>query len=137
MEDTLLVRDQTILDMQAWRGVFQERADAGDGEAIVIKEPRDVTAVLTPVDAKELVGSTNRLGPDAFEIVWMPSPRATSLTRNTKRRRGSIARRRRAGARSFGPELARLGCSGARGGGLSTARPLSCATRWTESSASR
>jgi hypothetical protein len=74
MEDTLLVRDQTILDMQAWRGVFQERADAGDGEAIVIKEPRDVTAVLTPVDAKELVGSTNRLGPDAFEIVWMPSP---------------------------------------------------------------
>ena len=43
MEDTLLVRDQTILDMQAWRGVFQERADAGDGEAIVIKEPRDLS----------------------------------------------------------------------------------------------
>ena len=29
---------------------------------------------MTPVDAKELVGSTSRLGPDAFEIVWMPSP---------------------------------------------------------------
>ena len=74
MDDTLLEHEQSILDMQAWRGVFQERADAGDGEVIVIKEPRDVTAVLTPVDAKQLVGSTGRLAPDAFEIVWMPSP---------------------------------------------------------------
>ena len=41
MDNTLLEREQSILDMQAWRGVFQERADAGDGEAIVIKEPRE------------------------------------------------------------------------------------------------
>ena len=74
MDNTLLEREQSILEMQAWRGVFKEGADAGDGEAIVIKEPRDITAVLTPVDAKQLVGSTSRLGPDAFEIVWMPSP---------------------------------------------------------------
>jgi hypothetical protein len=74
MVDTLPEREQTILDTQAWRSEFQARADAGDGEAIVIKEPRDVTAVLTPLDAKELVGSTTRLGPDAFEIVWLPSP---------------------------------------------------------------
>ncbi len=63
MDNALLEREQSILDMQAWRGVFQARADAGDGEAIVIKEPRDVTAVLTPVDAKELVGSTESPGP--------------------------------------------------------------------------
>ena len=42
MDNTLLEREQSILDMKAWRGVFQERADAGDGEAIVIKEPRDL-----------------------------------------------------------------------------------------------
>ena len=74
MDDTLLLREQSVVETQAWRGVFKERADAGDGETIVIKEPRDVTAVLTPVDAKELIGSTGRLAPDAFEIVWMPSP---------------------------------------------------------------
>jgi hypothetical protein len=75
MDDILLEREQSIVDTKAWRGVFQERANAGgDGETIVIKEPRDVTAVLTPVDSKELVGRTSRLGPDAFEIVWMPSP---------------------------------------------------------------
>ena len=102
MDNTLLEREQSILDMQAWRGVFKEGVEAGDGEAIVIMEPRDITAVLTPVDAKGLIGSTSRLGPDAF-----------------------------------GPELARLGCSGARGGRLSTARRPSCTTRWTESSVSR
>jgi hypothetical protein len=74
MDNTLLEREQSILDMQAWRGVFKEGVEAGDGEAIVIMEPRDITAVLTPVDAKGLIGSTSRLGPDAFEIVWMPSP---------------------------------------------------------------
>ena len=74
MDNTLLEREQSILDTQAWRGVFQEKADAGDSETIVIREPRDVTAVLTPIDAKQLVGSTSRLGPDALEIVWLPSP---------------------------------------------------------------
>ena len=74
MDDTLLLREQSVVETQAWRGVFKERADGGDGETIVIREPRDVTAVLTPVDAKELVGSTGRLAPDTFEIVWMPSP---------------------------------------------------------------
>ncbi len=74
MADTLLEREQSILDTLAWRGVFQEQADAGDNEAIVIKEPRDVTAILTPIDAKELFRNTALLGPHAFEIVWMPSP---------------------------------------------------------------
>ena len=74
MTDALLEREQPILDTQAWRGVFQQRAEAGDSDTIVIDEPRDVTAVLTPVDAKDLFEGATRLGPDAFEIVWTPSP---------------------------------------------------------------
>ena len=137
MVDTLLEREQSILDMRAWRGVFQARAAVGDNEAIVIREPRDVTAVLTPIDAKEVVGTAALLGPDAFEIVWMPSPAGELPTRNAKPSHGSIARRRRAGARSFELEHVRLGCFGARGGRWSIARRRSCATRWTESSVSR
>ena len=43
MDNTLLEREQSILDMQAWRGVFKEGVEAGDGEAIVIMEPRDLS----------------------------------------------------------------------------------------------
>ena len=73
MADTLLEHEQSTLDTRAWRVVFEERADAGDHETIVIKEPRDVTAILTPIDEKELVGSLTPRDRDAFEIVWSPS----------------------------------------------------------------
>jgi hypothetical protein len=132
MADALLEREQSILDTRAWRGVFQAQADAGDSEAIVIKEPRDVTAVLTPIDAKELVASTTRLGPDAFEIVWTPSPvgdlpnaeyEAESwFNRATTPRRRSIVRAGTRTARVFWSEGRAL---------------IYCKTRWTESCVSR
>ncbi len=106
MVDTLLEHEQSTLDTHAWRVVFQERPDADDHETIVIKEPRDVTAVLTPIDAKELVGSVTPLDRDAFEIVWTPSAVGNPDTERQAEswfNRGTTPRRRsivRAGTRT-------------------------------------
>ena len=64
-------QEHVSLEAQAWRVDFQERPSMGDLGSVVIKEPRNVNAVLTPVDVKEALASGRTESDGSLTIVWM------------------------------------------------------------------
>jgi hypothetical protein len=65
-------QEHVSLKAQAWRVDFQERPSMADLRSVVIKEPRNVNAVLTPVDVEEALASGRTESGGSLIIVWMP-----------------------------------------------------------------
>jgi hypothetical protein len=74
MVEPVTTRSETTIQPQAWRIEFAEDPKAlPDGvEAIKIAEPRDVTAVLTPVALSAALNQTASHTDGAVTVVWMP-----------------------------------------------------------------
>jgi len=64
-------QEHVSLKAQAWRVDFQERPSMADLGSVVIKEPRNVNAVLTPVDVEEALASGRTESGGSLIIVWM------------------------------------------------------------------
>ena len=65
-------QEHVSLEAQAWRVDFQERPSMADLRSVVIKEPRNAHAVLTPVDVEEALASGRTDSGGSLTIVWMP-----------------------------------------------------------------
>jgi len=63
-------QEHVSLKAQAWRVDFQERPS--NLTSVVIKEPRNVNAVLTPIDMEEALASGRLESGGSLTIVWMP-----------------------------------------------------------------
>jgi hypothetical protein len=57
---------------QAWRVDFQEHTSSANSGSIAVKEPRNLTAVFTPVDPEEGLATASSQYPGSLTIVWMP-----------------------------------------------------------------
>ena len=64
-------QEHVSLEAQAWRVDFQERPSMADLRSVVIKEPRNAHAVLTPVDVEEALASGRTDSGGSLTIVWM------------------------------------------------------------------
>jgi hypothetical protein len=65
-------QEHVSLEAQAWRVNFQERPSMADLRSVVITEPRNVHAVLSPVDVEEALASGRTDSGGSLIIVWMP-----------------------------------------------------------------
>jgi hypothetical protein len=74
MLDLLPQQDHLAIGTRAWRVVFEEPSNgAGAGaERITIKEPQDVCATLTEVDAEMVLASKEPASRGTLEIIWAP-----------------------------------------------------------------
>jgi hypothetical protein len=72
MLDMSTLKEKATRKAQAWRVDFRETAGAADAEAIVIKEPRNLTAVLNPVDAEEMLADASADALGSLTILWVP-----------------------------------------------------------------
>ena len=64
-------QEQVSLQAKAWRVDFQQTPSTADLRSVVIKEPRNVNAVLTPVDVDEALASGRMASSGSLMIVWM------------------------------------------------------------------
>ena len=64
-------QEPVSLKAQAWRVDFQERPSMADLGSVVIKEPRNVNAVLARVDVEEALASGRTESGGSLIIVWM------------------------------------------------------------------
>ena len=71
MLNTVTQQEHASLQAKAWRVDFQETPGMADLRSVVIKEPRNVNAVLTPVGADEVLASGRAASGRSPMIVWM------------------------------------------------------------------
>jgi hypothetical protein len=57
---------------QAWLVAFQEQSDATHSDMIVVAEPRNVAALLSPSDIADVLSDAAATNSEALTIIWMP-----------------------------------------------------------------
>jgi hypothetical protein len=74
MSVNVLAREDRIasLQAQAWRVSFWERTENSDSEKIIIKEPVNAVAALSPVNVEELLESNGSQSSETLDIIWIP-----------------------------------------------------------------
>lgn len=78
MLDLLPQQDHLAIGTRAWRVVFEEPSNGAGAERITIKEPQDVCATLTEVDAEMVLASKEPASRGTLEIIWAPPATPTS-----------------------------------------------------------
>jgi hypothetical protein len=64
--------EQQSVAALAWRVSFTEHAKTESPDAVLIKKPRNVTAILTPIDMQEAWEEGSRVTGDSLILVWAP-----------------------------------------------------------------
>jgi hypothetical protein len=64
--------EQQSVAALAWRASFTEGAKTESPDAVLIKKPRNVTAVLTPIDMQEAWEEGSRVTGHSLILVWAP-----------------------------------------------------------------
>ena len=64
-------QEHVSLQAKAWRVDFQKTPSTAALRSVVIKEPRNANAVLTPVDVEEALASGRTASSGSLMIVWM------------------------------------------------------------------
>jgi hypothetical protein len=77
MLDLLPQQDHLAIGTRAWRVVFEEPSNGAGAERIAIKEPQDVCATLTEVDAEKVLASKEPGSRGTLEVIWAPPGAAT------------------------------------------------------------
>lgn len=72
MQDLLTQQETYLFEPHAWQIVFRDKLGESEFEPIVIEEPRNLYAVLTPLDVTYALSNEYSPSDDSIDIVWIP-----------------------------------------------------------------
>lgn len=72
MQSALTQQEQKTVVAQAWRVFFDDGREAAQPSAIAIREPRVVSAIVTPIDVRQTLALQAPADDGSLDIVWMP-----------------------------------------------------------------
>lgn len=78
MPNALTQQEQRTIVAHAWRVRFEDEEKAGQ-RPIVVREPRNVAAIVTPIDVNDALTLQAPEDDGSFDLIWIP-PGATAPT---------------------------------------------------------
>lgn len=72
MANALMQQDQRTIAAHAWRVFFEDPSKISEPRPIVVREPRNVSAVVTPIDPKEALALRAPEDDGSLDVIWIP-----------------------------------------------------------------
>jgi hypothetical protein len=72
MANALTQKEPKVIEARAWRVAFSARAEGADPAQIIIREPRNLVATVTPVEVQDTLSRRTPEDDGSLDIVWAP-----------------------------------------------------------------